>query len=113
MLSLYRDVLGFEVTWGDDEGGYADFDSRDVTLALFDRSAMAEAIDAPHDTTAGGDEVAVIFGVDDVDTVFDRLQDDVEVVTGPHDQPGWGIRVAHFRDPDGILLEINEPLENP
>lgn len=24
--------------------------------------------------------------------------------------PDWGIRTAHLRDPDGNLIEINQPL---
>jgi catechol 2,3-dioxygenase-like lactoylglutathione lyase family enzyme len=27
------------------------------------------------------------------------------------DRPEWGIRTAHFRDPDGNLIEINQPLK--
>jgi len=31
--------------------------------------------------------------------------------TGPIDRSEWGIRTAHFRDPDGNLIEINQPLK--
>jgi len=31
-------------------------------------------------------------------------------VTDIEDRPGWGIRTAHLRDPDGTLIEINSPL---
>jgi catechol 2,3-dioxygenase-like lactoylglutathione lyase family enzyme len=35
---FYRDVMGFPVTFGDEEGGYADFDAgSDVSVALFIR----------------------------------------------------------------------------
>jgi catechol 2,3-dioxygenase-like lactoylglutathione lyase family enzyme len=35
---FYRDAMGFPVTFGDEEGGYADFDAgSDVSLALFVR----------------------------------------------------------------------------
>ena len=126
---FYRDVFGFPVAWGDESTGYVDFDAGDATLALYDRTAMADAVgtdDLPIDEPQQ-DDVAVIFSVDSVDDVFDTLSDeaietprdeaierygdDVDVVTEPHDQPGWGIRVAHVRDPEGTLLEINEPLD--
>ncbi|WP_369795791.1 hypothetical protein [Fictibacillus sp. FJAT-27399] len=29
-------------------------------------------------------------------------------MTKPTEQKGWGIKVAHFRDPDGSLIEIYE-----
>jgi hypothetical protein len=32
-------------------------------------------------------------------------------VGAPQDRPEWGIRVAHVRDPDGTLVEVNEPIE--
>lgn len=110
---FYRHTLGFEVTLRTKEVGYADLRTGDTTLALFDRTAMAESVKAdskPVDADQQ-DEVAVIFEVSSVDEVYEQLQPEVEFVTRPHDQPDWGIRVAHFRDPAGTLLEINEPHE--
>jgi hypothetical protein len=34
----------------------------------------------------------------------------VSFLNEPHDRPDWGIRVLHLRDPDGLLIELNEPL---
>lgn len=112
-VRFYRDVLGFDVEWGDDEGGYADFRTGATTLALFDRAAMAEAVgtEAKPSDTARQDEVALVFRVESVDDACERLEPDVTLVDEPHDRPGWGIRVAHFRDPAGTLIEINEPLD--
>jgi len=31
--------------------------------------------------------------------------------TEPTDRSVWGIRTAHFRDPDGNLIEINHALK--
>jgi len=46
-----------------------------------------------------------------VDGTDRRLSaDGVEFVAGPTDHPEWRIRTAHLRDPDGTLVEINEPL---
>lgn len=110
---FYRDVLGFDVEWGDEEGGYADFRTGETTLALFDRTAMAEAVGADDDPggAARRDEVAVVFRVESVDDAYERLRSEASFVTEPRDRPEWGIRVAHLRDPDGTLLEINEPLD--
>ena len=41
---FYRDVLGFTPTFGDENDVYADFDTGSVTVALFQRELMAEAM---------------------------------------------------------------------
>lgn len=116
-LRFYRDALGFEVTFGDEDSGYADLRTGGTTVALFDGGEMAQAVGAKEtaaDEVPGRDyrdDVALVFSVDDVDNAFERLSPDTEFVTEPHDRPEWGIRVAHFRDPDGTLVEVNEPLE--
>jgi len=109
---FYRDTLGFDVEWGDEDGVYADFRTGDTTLALFDRRAMVEVVETNEKNVdpSHQDAVTIVFEVDDVDEAYKRLHGDVEFITEPHDQAGWGIRVAHFRDPEGTLIEINEPL---
>ncbi len=63
-------------------------------------------------TAACQDRVALILSVEDVDAAFAALCGrGADFVTAPHDRSGWGIRVAHLRDPDGNLLELYEPLE--
>ena len=42
---FYRDVMGFQVQWGAEGSGYADFRSRgEAMVALFSRHAMAETL---------------------------------------------------------------------
>lgn len=110
---FYRDVIGMEATFGDENSGYADFRTGDVSLALFDRGDMMEAVaGAPVSTAAEvPDRVALIFQVDNVDESVRTLEGKgVRFVTQPEDRPDWGIRTAHFRDPDGTLLEVFAPL---
>ena len=58
------------------------------------------------------DRVCLIFHVDSVDESYANLrQRGVRFIYEPHDRNGWGVRVAHFRDPAGNLIEINEPIE--
>lgn len=52
------------------------------------------------------------FEVDDVDVAYQQLRDKgITFVTEPLDRPDWGIRTAHFRDPDGNLIEIYNNLD--
>jgi catechol 2,3-dioxygenase-like lactoylglutathione lyase family enzyme len=106
---FYADALEFEPTFGDAQSGYADFDTGDVTLALHD---AAEVTALTGGTPRGRDGAALILRVADVDGSYATLADaDCKRVNPPEDRPDWGIRVAHVRDPDGTLVELNEPLE--
>ncbi|GLU47268.1 VOC family protein [Nocardiopsis ansamitocini] len=111
---FYADVLKFPVLWGSEETRYAEFEVGSSTkLALNQREVVAEALgtdaDDPH--LPRQDRIAVIFEVDDVDAkAAELLAAGVPMASPAKDWTAWGIRAAHFRDPDGYLLEINRPL---
>ena len=111
---FYADVLKFPVLWGDENSRYAEFDVHSQTrLAINQREVMAEALetDTADPELPNQDRLAVVFEVDDVDEAAASLvADGARQVMEPRDWTAWGIRAAHFRDPDGYLLEINCPL---
>jgi catechol 2,3-dioxygenase-like lactoylglutathione lyase family enzyme len=111
-FQFYCDVLGFEPTFGDADSGYADFSTGDVTLALFAARELTDELDEKPPTGVGRDRVCIVLRVDDVEeTATDLRTEGVDVVAGVADHPEWGIRTVHARDPDGTLIEFNEPLE--
>jgi len=110
---FYRDIMGFRVAWGDEDGFYADFDADGHTLALFGKEPMAEAIGAepPDLKSQQQDDVCLVFAVDDVDDAYDAISGkSVVPINKPHDRKEWGIRCFHFRDPAGNLVEINKEI---
>ena len=111
-FQFYRDILGLHPTFGDVESGYADFETGDVTLALFAAEEMTNALDETPPSGVGRDRACVVLRVEDVDeTAMGLRTEGVELVASPTDHPEWGIRTAHVRDPDGTLVEFNETLD--
>ncbi|TMV50679.1 VOC family protein [Paenibacillus mesophilus] len=74
---------------------------------------IAEAvrkIDKPSFTDSQ-DQLAVIFEVESVNDYYKKFTSKgIEFVNAPQDRRDWGIRLAHFRDPAGNLIEINQGL---
>jgi predicted enzyme related to lactoylglutathione lyase len=108
--------MGFAVTFGTENEIYADFNTGETVIALFDQMAMSTAVGTSHlpaDSSAQ-DKVCLIFAVEDVDAACLQLKKQgVLLISDPADRPDWGIRTAHFRDPAGNLIEINQPLNQP
>jgi catechol 2,3-dioxygenase-like lactoylglutathione lyase family enzyme len=112
-LQFYRDILGFTVTW--DDGDYAGFQDGDMRLAIFKREMMSEAIGNTEKITnvIGQDKFVLIFEVSDVDDEYRQLTEKgIQFTKIPQDYPGWGIRAAYFRDPDGNLIKLNSGLSD-
>ncbi|MFP3918094.1 VOC family protein [Lysinibacillus telephonicus] len=112
---FYRNILGFEVGWGNEESRYAEFKAGETIIGLFDRKAMAKAIGTEELLLNSNsmDKTSLIILVDSVEDTYHSLKKQgVKFINEPHNQVDWGIRVAHFRDPDDNLIEIYEAIES-
>ncbi|OXS57850.1 catechol 2,3-dioxygenase-like lactoylglutathione lyase family enzyme [Bacillus sp. V-88] len=106
---FYRDVLGFEVSWGDENSLYGQFKVGQTHLGIFERKQMPDALNSGNIIgREQGERFALIFEVASVEDTYEKLKEKVEFITRPMEKLEWGMKVAHFRDPEGTLLEIYE-----
>ena len=107
--AFYTEVLGLTVGFENPvyvqlEGGPG------VSIGLYGRAAMADAVGAEKGeapTRDGSDRSALVFRVDSVDAAAAELvRRGAHQVAPPVDRPAWGLRTAHFRDPEGNLIEL-------
>jgi len=115
---FYRDIVGLTPRFDGEKSVYAEFEAGDPmtsgahALALFREDLMSQALgNAVAQPARPVDRLVICLGVENVDqTAAELAGKGVQLVTQPHDQPAWMIRVAHFRDPAGNLVEISAPL---
>ena len=109
-LTFYRDTLGLQVTESTPE--LASFQMENVYFLLLEVSAAAHMISEEELELKieGGPRGLLAAGVEDVDAAYEALvARGVTFLRPPTNQP-WGLRTAHFADPEGNLWEINQSI---
>jgi lactoylglutathione lyase len=108
--TFYRDTLGLPVIESDSNG--VTIQMENVYFILLEVSAAASLIGKPgHDLTPmGGPRGLLAASVENVDAVYAALSaKGVTFLVQPTNQ-SWGLRTAHFADPEGNIWEINQPI---
>ena len=106
MVTFYEMVTAQSADWLAPQ--FAEIVTPAATLAF----GSAETVAAFSEGSAepGANRTAILeFMVDDVDAVFARLKDKVELVHEPKLLP-WGNRSVQFRDPEGTVVNLFMPV---
>ncbi|MFJ5259673.1 VOC family protein [Streptomyces sp. NPDC088387] len=106
---FYADVLGLKPQSGAENGPYEKFSPTvgSAGIALQDRVAMAGLLGELGDSVAGHRSL-VVLRVDDLDAYCAQLTErGATLLHGPAPMTER-MRVAHLKDPEGNLVEIQE-----
>jgi lactoylglutathione lyase len=113
MFRFYRDVLGFKPQVDDERGPYGKLSppSGNAAVALQSRAHFQETLPALGEGSA--DKALIALKVDDLDATVAALQArGVGLLAEPSLQ--WGrLKIAHLRDPEQNLIELQQWLATP
>src|SRR5258708_186781 len=108
--TFYRDTLKLPYTGSD--ANSSTFLLQERYLILLSVSGAADLLGSEANALSidGAPRVVLAAGVEDVDAAYKELKaEGVTFLRPPTDQT-WGLRTAHFADPEGNLWEINQPI---
>ena len=110
--AFYHEMLGLDVEFEDDESVSFKVEGLAFIVLQVDR-ARVQLQGEPTATPRAGATAFLTTFSDDVDALHARLVERrIHFFQTPTDQP-WGMRTADFKDPDGHVWEIAQPIEQP
>jgi len=110
--AFYHELLGLDVEFEDDESVGFKIEGLGFIVLQVDR-ARVQLLGEPTTTPRTGATAFLTTFTDDVDALqADLAERGIGFFQTPTDQP-WGMRTAYFKDPDGHVWEIAQPIERP
>lgn len=121
-LEFYRGTLDMEVIQeisqqSDQFSRAIGLENTNVELVFLDADGFTiELVQYHHPTNGSVNENSspnsvgrahFCVGVDDIDSIYEDLQSDVEFISSPQELDN-GVKLAFMRDPDGNLVELLE-----
>lgn len=110
--AFYRDK--FKLPYVGSDANSSTFQLQGQVLILLSPSGAADLLSSDPNKLRldGAPRVVLAAGVENVDTAYEALKaEGVTFLRLPTDQP-WGLRTAHFADPEGNIWEINQSLKS-
>jgi lactoylglutathione lyase len=109
---FYHEVLGLGVEFEDDNSIGFKIEGLAFIVLQVDR-AREQLQGEPTATPRAGATAFLTHFTYDADALHANLAErGIHFFQEPTDQP-WGMRTAYFKDPDGHVWEISQPLERP
>jgi Uncharacterized protein conserved in bacteria len=110
--AFYRDTFKLPYTGSDADSSTFLLQERYLILLSVSGAANLLSLDPNDLKIDGAPRVVLAAGVEDIDATYEALKaKGVTFLRPPTDQP-WGLRTAHFADPEGNLWEINQSRES-
>ena len=110
--AFYRDTLGLQMNFEDEDSAFFELEGSSLLLLSIAGAQDLLSSEAVAGQPPAGASSQLVAFVEDVDAVYtDLAAQGVEFVREPIDRE-WGLRTAHFKDPDGHLWEISQPLSH-
>jgi catechol 2,3-dioxygenase-like lactoylglutathione lyase family enzyme len=107
---FYRDILDLELKFEDESSAFFELETTSLLLLSITGAQDLLSSEAVAVQPPSGARSQLVSFVEDVDTTYtDLVVQGVEFVKEPIDRD-WGLRTAHFRDPDGNIWEIAQQL---
>ena len=107
--AFYHEVLGLDVEFEDDVSVGFKIEGLAFIVLQVDR-ARVQLQGEPTATPSAGATAFLTHFTEDVDALHANLVERrVSFFQTPTDQP-WGMRTAYFKDPDGHVWEIAQPI---
>jgi len=111
-FDFYTEKLDLQVAFGDRNGPYAEFVSKEdgkhcFAMFLAENQKMYKGY-TDLNNPKGFDQVTYIIPTDDINKDYEILKErGVEFLGEVQTIPEWEMRCAYFRDPEGNLWEIS------
>lgn len=106
---FYEHALGLPYVNGDERSAYLKMGADGLLSSTTWRQMICSVL-TTSTTSRLLAKMLMVTEVDDVDAAYEELKaKGVEFLRTPEDR-AWGLRCAHFKDPDGNVWEINQPI---